>query len=111
MGLFDGILGGIVGAEMATVVNGLIEKHGGIQGVVNQLQTNGLGPTVKSWVNDGPNATVTPQDMHQAFGRQTLDELAAKHGMTTEELAKKLADVLPRAMDGLTPDGKVPPKQ
>lgn len=30
MGMFDGILGGIVGAEMATVVNGLIEKHGGI---------------------------------------------------------------------------------
>ena len=29
MGLFDGMLGGIVGAEMATVVNGLIERHGG----------------------------------------------------------------------------------
>ena len=29
MGMFDGILGGAVGAEMATVVNNLIEKHGG----------------------------------------------------------------------------------
>jgi len=45
MGLFDGLLGGIVGAEMATVVNGLIERHGGVQGVVNQLRSNGLGPT------------------------------------------------------------------
>jgi len=26
MGMFDGILGGIVGAEMATVVNGLIQN-------------------------------------------------------------------------------------
>jgi uncharacterized protein YidB (DUF937 family) len=77
--------------------------------VVNQLQTNGLGPTVKSWVNDGPNASVTPGEVHKAFGQQTLDELAAKHGMTTEELAKKLSDVLPRAMDALTPDGRVPP--
>ena len=110
MGLFDGVLGGIVGAEMATVVNGLIEKHGGIQGVVNQLQTNGLGPTVKQWVNEGPNPPVTPQDMHKAFGKQTLDELAAKHGMTTDELAQKLSAVLPQAMDALTPDGRVPPK-
>lgn len=33
MGLLDGLIGGMVGAEMVTVVNGLIEKHGGIQGV------------------------------------------------------------------------------
>ena len=26
MGMFDGILGGVVGAEMAIVVNGLIQK-------------------------------------------------------------------------------------
>ena len=110
MGLFDGVLGGIVGAEMATVVSGLIEKHGGIQGVVNQLQTNGLGSTVNSWINDGPNQTVTPADVHKAFGQQTLDELAAKHGMTTHELSQKLASVLPHAMDALTPDGTVPPK-
>jgi uncharacterized protein YidB (DUF937 family) len=109
MGLFDGIIGGIVGAEMATVVNGLIEKHGGIQGIVNQMQTNGLGNTVKSWVNDGPNATVTPQEVHKAFGDHTMNDLAAKAGMSTEELAKKLSEVLPHAMDALTPDGKVPP--
>jgi hypothetical protein len=34
MGLFDGLIGGLVGAEMATVVNGLIQKHGGIEGIV-----------------------------------------------------------------------------
>jgi hypothetical protein len=34
MGLLDGLLGGAVGAEMVTVVNGLIEKHGGVQGGV-----------------------------------------------------------------------------
>ena len=29
MGLLDGVLGGVVGAAMVNVVNGLIEKHGG----------------------------------------------------------------------------------
>jgi hypothetical protein len=30
MGLFDGMLGCVIGGEMASVVNGLIEKHGGV---------------------------------------------------------------------------------
>ena len=111
MGMFDGLLGGIVGAEMATVVNGLIERHGGVQGVVNQLRSNGLGPSVNSWINEGPNVPVAPQDIHSAFGDQTMSELAAKSGMSTEELAQKLAQVLPHAVDALTPEGEVPHNQ
>jgi len=93
---------------MAGVVNDLIEKHGGVQGIVNQFQTNGLGPTVKSWVDTGPNQPVSPQAVHKTFGDHTMNDLAAKAGMTTEELAKKLSEVLPQAMDALTPNGKVP---
>ena len=48
MGLLDGLLGGAVGAEMVTVVNGLIEKHGGVQGIIAQLEQQGLGGTVRS---------------------------------------------------------------
>ncbi len=108
MGLFDGVLGGIVGAEMATVVNGLIERHGGVEGVVNQLRTSGFGPTVNAWVNEGPNAPIAPHEVHQAFGEKTIAELAAEHGMTPEELTQKLSQVLPHAVDALTPDGSVP---
>ena len=41
MGLLDGLLGGVVGAEMATVANGLIEKHGGVQCIVAQMEQQG----------------------------------------------------------------------
>jgi len=108
MGLLDGLIGGMVGAEMVTVVNGLIERHGGMQGVINQLQTGGLGPTVKSWIAEGPNAPVTAGQMHSAFGEQTLNELAAKAGIPPQELAEKLAQVLPHAVDAMTPGGTVP---
>jgi hypothetical protein len=36
MGLLDGMLGGLVGGEMAAVISGLVERHGGVQGIVAQ---------------------------------------------------------------------------
>ena len=108
MGMFDGLLGGVVGAEMATVVNGLIEKHGGIQGIVAQLEQQGLGGTVRSWVGTGPNQPITADQVHQAFGSETVKQLAAKFGMSPEDLSAKLSQVLPQAIDKLTPGGVVP---
>ena len=109
MGMFDGLLGGVVGAEMATVVNGLIQKHGGVQGIVSQLQSQGLGNTVQSWVGTGANEPVTGDQVHAALGSDMIAQLAAKVGMTPEDLSAKLAQVLPGAIDKLTPNGTVPP--
>jgi len=109
MGLFDGVLGGVVGAEMATVVNGLIQRHGGIQGIINQLESQGLGNTVRSWVGNGPNQPITGDQLHAAIGSDAMTQLAAKLGITPQELSTKLAQVLPNAIDKLTPQGVVPP--
>jgi uncharacterized protein YidB (DUF937 family) len=108
MGLFDGLLGGVVGAEMATVVNGLIEKHGGVQGIISQLEEQGLGGTVRSWVGTGANQPISADQIHQAFGSDTVKQLAAKVGMSPEDLAAKLSQILPQAIDKLTPGGVAP---
>jgi uncharacterized protein YidB (DUF937 family) len=108
MGMFDGILGGVVGAEMATVVNGLIQQHGGVQGIVAQLEQQGLGGTVRSWVGTGANQAISPDQIHQAFGSDTVKALAAKVGLSPDVLAAKLSQVLPQAIDHLTPGGTVP---
>lgn len=108
MGLLDGLVGGAIGAEMVTVVNGLIEKHGGVQGLVKQFEQQGLGATVRSWVGTGPNQAITPDQVHQAVGGDTINSLAAKFGLSSDELAQKLASVLPQAVDHLTPGGTLP---
>ncbi len=105
MGLLDGLIGGAVGAEMVTVVNGLIEKHGGVKGIIDQFQQQGLGPTIQSWVGNGENLPITPDQVHQALGSDTVKQLAAKLGIPPEELAAKLAQVLPQTVDKLTPGG------
>ena len=111
MGLLDGVLGGVVGAGMVSVVNGIIEKHGGVQGIVNEFEKNGLGPTVRSWVGTGPNDAVSPADVHRVLGSDLLQQLSAKSGLSVQDLAEKLSQVLPHAVDRLTPDGTIPKGQ
>lgn len=108
MGLFDGMLGGVVGAGMVSVVNGIIEKHGGVQGIVNEFEKNGLGQTVRSWVGTGPNEPVSAADVHRVLGSDLLQQLSAKTGLSMQDLTEKLSQVLPQAVDQLTPDGKIP---
>ena len=110
MGMFDGLLGGIVGAGMVSVVNGILEKHGGLQGVVSQFERNGLGSTVQSWISTGPNQTISPQDLHKALGPDLLRQLSQKSGLSEQDLAQRLAQVLPEAVDKMTPNGTLPPK-
>jgi len=108
MGMFDGLLGGVVGGAMANVVSGLIEQHGGVQGIVAQLERQGLGGTVKSWVGSGPNQPISPGEIHHAFGGGTIKALASQAGLQPQDLLQKLAQVLPQAIDKLTPGGVVP---
>src|SRR5258706_259454 len=108
MGLLEGLIGGIVGAEVATVVNGIIEKHGGIGGMVQQFKSQGLEATIKSWVSTGGNLPITADQVHQALGSDTVAKLAAKVGMTPAELSQKLSAVLPDCIDKLTPNGIIP---
>jgi uncharacterized protein YidB (DUF937 family) len=108
MGLLDAVIGGVVGAEMTSVVRQLIDRHGGVQGIVTQLEQQGLGPTVKSWISTGPNQPISPTQVHQAFGPGILSELAAKTGLNTQDLAAKLSQILPQVVDKLTPNGTVP---
>jgi uncharacterized protein YidB (DUF937 family) len=106
--MFDGLIGGIVGAGMVSVVNGILEQHGGLQGVVSEFEKNGLGDTVKSWVGTGTNQPVSPSQVHQVLGADLLQQLSAKSGLSVEDLLQKLSHVLPQAVDHLTPGGTIP---
>jgi uncharacterized protein YidB (DUF937 family) len=108
MGLLDGLIGGAVGAEMVTVVSSLIQQHGGVQGVVSQLESQGLGGVAKSWISNGPNQPISPAQVSQVFGSGMLSQLAAKTGVNPQDLATKLSQVLPAAIDKLTPAGTIP---
>ena len=108
MGLLDGVLGGIVGAEATHLISGVIEQHGGLSGRVAQFQKQGLGGVMQSWVGTGANSPISAEQIQQALGSNTVTQLAAKLGLNPQDVAQKLAQMLPQAVDKMTPGGVIP---
>jgi len=63
---------------------------------------------VRSWIGTGANQPISADQIHQVFGSDAVKELAAKVGLSPDVLAAKLSQVLPQAIDKLTPAGVVP---
>jgi len=110
MGLLDGVLGGVIGAEALSLVKGYLDKHGGLEGVVAEFEKTGFGQQVKSWISTGPNLPVTGDDIKNALGSEKVKELAASTGLPLDKVADYLAENLPKVIDKLTPEGTLPDK-
>ena len=104
MGLLDGVLGGLVGAG----IDQMIQRHGGIQGLVNQFQQKGLGSIAQSWVGTGPNQPVSADQLLHVLGSDNVAQFAAKLNVSPQELLNKLSELLPEHVDKMTPDGVIP---
>src|SRR5262245_20606638 len=101
--LLRGTLGGVLGGAAAgTVLNG------GLDGLLKQLQQSGQGDVARSWVGTGPNKAISQGDLASALGTHTLDELSEQTGMDRADLLSGLSQHLPRFVDQLTPDGRLP---
>ena len=116
MSFLDDLLGG-QGQQGGTgsligVAGQLIEKAGGVQGLVSMLQQHGLGGAVQSWVGTGANQSVSGDQLGQALQNggmaSVVQEAASKLGVDPNALLNQLSQVLPQAVDHLTPDGQVP---
>jgi uncharacterized protein YidB (DUF937 family) len=81
---------------------------GGLGDLIGKLTAGGAGPQVNSWVGHGENQPIQPGQLGSALGQNTLDQLAAKTGMSKEQMLQQLAVVLPQLINKLTPNGRVP---
>jgi uncharacterized protein YidB (DUF937 family) len=120
MGLF-GTVGKLVGAALLgsgsiqmKLLGGLVtllasgSVVGGLRGMVNSFQQNGLGDIVSSWISTGPNQAISTEQLKQGLGENQLRQLATEAGVSTEEASSQLTQLLPKLIDFLTPDGTVP---
>ena len=118
MGLMDQLgqaAGGMMGGQTAQnpllqAVISLLGQNssvGGLAGLVQGFQKNGLGEIVNSWVGTGKNLPVTPDQMKQGLGGDFLRQLAGKAGVSPDAASAQLSSLLPGIIDKLTPSGKI----
>jgi uncharacterized protein YidB (DUF937 family) len=81
---------------------------GGLGGLLDKLQKGGLGDVANSWVGAGQNQPVSPKQLSPALGSDIIKVLAQRSGLSEEELAKQLSQILPGVVDKLTPAGRLP---
>lgn len=116
MGLLDTVIGSVLGGgnkqdALAKLVGDLLSSNqsgGGLNGLLQEFQKNGMGDLVNSWVSTGQNKEISPGQVEQAIGPEKVQQYAEQTGMDQSQAAGSLAQLLPQVIDKLTPNGQVP---
>mgnify|MGYP005861304527 FL=1 len=120
MGLSDELIGSLTAADRdvskdqaSVLVEGVLASlagggETGIEGLAQRLQGAGLGDAVASWIGTGANQPVEPQQLDRALRGSRFEALTSRAGLGGIAGAAALAVLLPKLIDQLTPDGRVP---
>ena len=128
MGILESVLGNLLGGSgggsspMGGVLASILGGQGGLGGsassnpgmagglgsILSQFQQAGLGHVAQSWVGNGPNQPVSPQQLHNIFGEDKVQDMAGQAGMEPGDFLSQLSQHLPNAVNGMTPNGRVP---
>ena len=124
MSLLSQVLGGVLGgagggssSPLQNVLMGMLAggqqgsmggQGGGLADLVASFRQAGLGHVADSWVGTGPNHPVSPDQLRNVLGEDRVRDMASQTGMDQSDLLSQLSQHLPRAVDGMTPDGRLP---
>jgi uncharacterized protein YidB (DUF937 family) len=86
----------------------LINEHGGVAGIAQMFRDHGLGTTIASWISTGQNLPISGDQLEGVLGSSKVQELAGKAGISPDLLCTGLTALLPKVIDKMTPDGKLP---
>ena len=104
-GLGD-LLGGLLGGGQAQQAG--TQVAGGLGGLIDLLNNSGLGDQVQSWIGTGENQTVSAEQIQATLGQaDTLGQIAQDAGVSEQEAAGGLAELLPGLINKLTPNGQI----
>jgi uncharacterized protein YidB (DUF937 family) len=119
MGLLDSIIGSLTGnsgggSPMQSVLMSALSggqgggQGGGLGGLVSSFEQAGLGHLAQSWIGNGANQPVSPQQLQSVFGENQVQSMASQSGMAPQDFLSQLSQHLPSAVNAMTPNGRLP---
>ena len=83
-------------------------NQAGLQSMVSQLNSSGMGDQVQSWIGQGQNQPVSGEQIRQAVDPTVLNQVAEQAHISPEEASNQVAQVLPQMVNQATPQGQMP---
>ena len=119
MGLLDSVVGAMGGnsaggASTAALVQQITQmlannaQGGGLGGLIQSFERMGLGNVISSWISTGQNLPISPEQLQQVLGQGRIGQIAQSLGLQPDQVAAQLSQLLPHAVDQVTPSGQVP---
>lgn len=118
MGTLDSILVdagnefGLSNSRAITLLAGLLAlmdaSPGGFRAFLDRLCKAGLNDIVSSWVRGISPRPISSSTLEAAIGREPVEEIASRTGLSISEVSSVLAYMLPAIVQRLTPGGVIP---
>lgn len=80
---------------------------GSIGGLLKQLQEGGLERQIGSWLGNGQNLPVTPAQIRDALGNDTIMQIARQFGLPVDDVLKLFTQFFPEAVNQASPNGQL----
>ena len=109
-GRSSGMGGGLGGMGMAAIVAialQLLQRNGGIEGVLGKLRQQGHAREADSWVSRGDNEPISPDALSDLFGRDQVGDVARQMGVDPQQAVGGLASIFPEIVNQMTPQGHI----
>ena len=107
-GLLDGVFGRHAASPAQTPASGIGEVIAGMDGLLREMREHGMERQVESWIGEGPNLPVAPQDLARVLDGHEVAAMARQAGTDRETLLHEAAAVLPDFVHRMTPAGRLP---
>jgi uncharacterized protein YidB (DUF937 family) len=104
--ILKGGLGGILAGGAAGSV-----LSGGLGDLLKQFQQAGQGGAANTWVGNGPNKSISADDLSKVLDSDQIKTLIAHTGLSQDQLLAALSQHLPALVDEMTPGGRLPTEQ
>ena len=110
----DSSLSGDAGSQLdieaiGSALSGLTEGSGqlDIGSILENLNSGGLGDIASSWLGDGANERISPEQISEVIGPDKMSDFASKLGLGMDEAAGGLSDALPQMIDKASSGGSI----
>ena len=130
MGLLDSVIGGLLNnhpnaGPMQSILGSILAggqgsqgqaypgqgypaQGAGLPGLVQAFTRAGMGNVIGSWVSQGQNQPIAPHQLQQVFGQDQVNQWSQQTGMPQQTILSELSNLLPHAVDRMTPNGEMP---